>query len=286
MRAAFCVVVVALAAAVLPAFAQQDAEVLPGEETGEAVEPVRRYTVELIIFSYGKGASAGTEIWIADEPAVEVAPDPADEDYFDPDLYEFSEPGEVLAEIEAPAIARRYMDLELVLLDTDTFTMNEIYDKLVELDAYEPIMRAGWTQPTYEKDMTASIGLRTLGDPPPGLDGTLTLYLGRYLHLVVDLTMDKDPPLASSPEETSASVLTFGDSRIQNEYELIDQYGELLPPPIRYRIFEDRIMKNGDIRYFDHPKFGVIAKITRVEEAEEEIIDDTEDLLPGSLLSP
>ncbi len=286
MRAAFCVAVVALAAAVLPAFAQQDAEVLPGEETGEAVEPVRRYTVELIIFSYGEGASAGTEIWIADEPAVEVAPDPADEDYFDPDLYEFSEPGEVLAEIEAPAIARRYMDLELVLLDTDTFTMNQIYDKLVELDAYEPIMRAGWTQPTYEKDMTASIGLRTLGDPPPGLDGTLTLYLGRYLHLVVDLTMDKEPPLASPPEETSASVLTFGDSRMQNEYELIDQYGELLPPPIRYRIFEDRIMKNGDIRYFDHPKFGMIAKITRVEEAEEEIIDDTEDLLPGSLLSP
>jgi hypothetical protein len=98
--------------------------------------------------------------------------------------------------------------------------------------------------------------------------------------------MDKDPPLAAPPEETSASVLTFGDARIQNEYELIDQYGELLPPPIRYRISEDRIMKNGDIRYFDHPKFGMIAKITRVEEAEEEIIDDTEDLLPGSLLSP
>jgi len=287
MRAAFCVAVVALAALVLPAFAQQDAELLPGEETGETVEPVRRYTVELIIFSYGEGASStGTETWIPDEPAIKVAPDPADDDYFDTDLSEFPEPDEVLAEIEAPSIERRYMDLELALLDTDTFTMNEIYDKLVELDAYEPIMRAGWTQPTYAKDVTASIGLRTLGDPPPGLDGTLMLYLGRYLHLVVDLTMDKDPPLSSSPEETSASVLTFGDSRIQNEYELIDQYGELLPPPIRYRIFEDRIMKNGDIRYFDHPKFGMIAKITRVEETEDEIIDDTEDLLPGSLLSP
>ena len=286
MRVAFCVAVIALATSVLPAFAQQDAELLPGEETGETVEPIRRYTVELIIFSYGKGASAGTEIWVPDEAASELAPDPTGNDSFEPDLFAFPGPGEVLEEIAALAIARRYMDLELVLLDTDTFTMNGIYDKLVELDAYEPIMRAGWTQPTYEKDVTASIGLRTLGDPPPGLDGTLMLYLGRYLHLVVDLTMDRDPPLASPPEATSASVLTFGDSRIQNEYELIDQYGELLPPPIRYRIFEDRIMKNGDIRYFDHPKFGVIAKITRVEEAEEEIIDDTEDLLPGSLLSP
>ena len=64
MRAAFCVAVVALAASVLQAFAQQDAELLPGEETGETVEPVRRYTVELIIFSYGESASAGTETWI------------------------------------------------------------------------------------------------------------------------------------------------------------------------------------------------------------------------------
>ncbi len=69
---------------------------------------------------------------------------------------------------------------------------------------------------------------------------------------------------------------------MQDEYEAIDSYGELLPPPIRYRIFEDRIVKNGDVRYFDHPKFGVIAKITRFEEPEEEeFIDDTDDLLPG-----
>ena len=27
-------------------------------------------------------------------------------------------------------------------------------------------------------------------------------------------------------------------------------------------------MKNGELRYFDHPKFGVLAKITRVEEPE------------------
>ncbi len=67
-------------------------------------------------------------------------------------------------------------------------------------------------------------------------------------------------------------------------------YGELLRPPIdsiHYRIFEDRIVKNGDIRYFDHPKFGVIAKDTRFEEPEEdEFIDDTDDLLPGDQLSP
>jgi hypothetical protein len=40
-------------------------------------------------------------------------------------------------------------------------------------------------------------------------------------------------------------------------------------PPVYYRIQENRILKNGELRYFDHPKFGVLAKVTRVEEEEE-----------------
>jgi len=267
------------AASIACAYAQQGQELLPDEEAEETVEPVKRYTVELIIFAYGESVSAGTEIWRPDEPAVENTRETPTDNYFD----DF---GEQLTEIEAPAIARRYMDLELVLFGKDDFTMNGIYDKLVELDAYEPLVRAGWTQPTYERAVTASIPLDTLANSPPWIDGELTLYLGRYLHLVVDLTMDEDRSSSQEAEETSPGVLSFGDSRLQNEYGPIDAYGELLAPPIRYRIFEDRIMKNGDIRYFDHPKFGVIAKTTRFEEEEEEIIDDTDDLLPGSLVSP
>jgi hypothetical protein len=33
---------------------------------------------------------------------------------------------------------------------------------------------------------------------------------------------------------------------------------------VRYRITEDRIMRDGDIRYFDHPRFGMLARVTRV----------------------
>ena len=125
--------------------------------------------------------------------------------------------------------------------------MNGIYDKLVELDAYEPLVRTGWTQPTYEKEVTASIELQTLAESPPWLDGSLTLYLGRYLHLVVDLTMDADRTVTEEMDEDSDGEPAFGDSRIRDEYEAIDAYGEVLAGPIHYRIFEDRIMKNGDI---------------------------------------
>ena len=50
---------------------------------------------------------------------------------------------------------------------------------------------------------------------------------------------------------------------------------------MRYAIREDRIFKSGDLRYFDHPKFGVLAKITRVEEEPEEALESAETELLG-----
>ena len=250
-------------------------EALPEEEAEELVEPIRRYTVELIIFAYGEGTSTGNEIWLPDEVADEAIYEPSNNRYF-------GDFDEELMEIET-TVARRYMDPELVLFGEEDYTMTEIYNKLVELDAYEPLVRAGWTQPTYEKEVTGPIDLQTLAESPPWLAGSLTLYLGRYLHLVVDLTMNADLTVAEEVPDDTEMEPTFGDSRVRDDYEAIDAYAEVIAPPIRYRIFEDRIMKNGDIRYYDHPKFGVVAKITRFEEPEEEeFIDDTDDLLPGS----
>jgi hypothetical protein len=276
MRGAFRLVAILISASFAATYAQQVPETLPEEASEEEVEPIRRYTVELIIFAYAESVSAGNEIWLPDEPSGEA------DDEASPFFY-FGGGEDELTEIEVPPIGRRYMDLELVLFGKDDYTMTAIYNKLVELDAYEPIWRAGWTQPTYAREVSASIPLDTLAPSPPWLAGELTLYLGRYLHLVVDLTMDDDR--SARPEEAqnaAPGVMTFGDARNQNEFGEIDAYGRLLSRTVRYRIFEDRIVKNGDIRYFDHPKFGAIAKITRFEEPEEEYFDDTEDLLPAS----
>jgi hypothetical protein len=54
-------------------------------------------------------------------------------------------------------------------------------------------------------------------------------------------------------------------------------------PSVFYRIREDRIVRNNEVRYYDHPKFGVIARITRIEEESPEDVDTTNDLLPGAV---
>jgi hypothetical protein len=283
VHAALCAAIMLPCASIAPALAQQDFEESAGEGTEETIEPIRLYTVELIVFTYGDGGSTGTEIWLPERRPIEEGRDTGPFTYLDPGSSRLLDVHEEPAEVEMPAVERRYIDLELTMFRPDDFTMNRIHDRLVNLDAYEPIVWSGWIQPTFEKSVTPPIRLSTLADLPPGLDGSLTLYRGRFLHLVVDLMMDADRRSAP-PDDTSTIVLDFGDSRLQNDYQLVDEHGNLLGPPVRYRILEDRIMRNGDIRYFDHPKFGVIAKVTRIEETGDEDIDDTGDLLPGDLV--
>lgn len=206
--------------------------------TTEEEQPVvRRYTVEMIIFSYAQNVSAGTEVFVPDRP-------PAVEPGMDGELID--------------ANRRRY---EILMLPKKNFTLRNIFERLDNLDAYTPLMHFGWTQPTYPPEETQARPLSSFMTPPKGLQGDLILYLSRYLHLGVNLQLDA--PAANAAQDAL----------------MLDDFGDraMVTYPVRYRIEEDRIFRNGELRYFDHPKFGVLAKITRVEE--EEVEEFEEELL-------
>lgn len=211
------------------------------DEVDEAEQ--RRYTVEIIIFRYAENVGGGSEIFLPDEPEP-----PADEDA--PEFTDRIAP-------TASAASRNdrsgpLPDPELVLLDNDDFQLDEAYGRLERLDAYEPVMHFGWTQNALARDDTEAVPLYRFARPPADLDGTLTLYLSRYLHLVVDLKLRKAESI-----EPGRSLSRFnGFDALRTEPTL----------PTFYRLRESRIMKNGDLRYFDHPKFGVLARVSRVEE--------------------
>jgi hypothetical protein len=239
----------------------------------ELEEVVRQYTVEIIIFSYEENVSVGTEIFLPDEAPV------AKNSLLDEDETDIK-PDEVMAKEDTESIIR---ELELVLLDKEDFTLDKAARQFALLDVYETIMHFGWTQPTYPQEQTPPIELRILGKPPAGLDGTFTLYLSRYLHLVVDLALDGPETSGGSaaintPLYSSDPAYDFGDARLQNDDGFAQQSQR-----VRFRIQENRIVKNGEIRYFDHPKFGVLAKITRVEEEDDE--DAEKDDIAQQLLS-
>jgi hypothetical protein len=227
----------------------------------------RRYTVEMIIFRYAQAVSTGSEIFVAERPAVDK---PAIDD--EPLLID----DEVLEEIP-----RVYRDIQFTLLPRDQYTMGDVMDRLRRLDVYEPLMHFAWTQATWPDRDTLPIDLSLMGRLPSGLDGTLRLYLSRYLHLVVDLRLDA-PGEDLSSDDRSAAVLNYGDRRPRNEATLANEpYNFSLPDPVRYRIEENRILRSDELRYFDHPKFGVLAKVVRVEDEPEAAPDAAESELLG-----
>ena len=243
-----------LLAVSLPASAlAQDETAAPGDE-------IRRFTVEVIIFGYAEDVGTGSEVFLPDEP--ELPPDVAP-----PDLYGDARdaPAEPDNPVEIPADAGPLPDIELVLLDEADYQLGDTLGRLERLDAYEPLMHFGWTQAAWPEEQTEPVPLHLFGRPPTELDGTLMLYLGRYLHLVVDLQLQ-------APEDARATRRPASgfDGFVGNR-----DLAEPLPPrPVWYRIQEDRILRHGELRYFDHPKFGLLARVTRV--AEEEPADEGE----------
>ncbi len=199
----------------------------------DAEQEPRRYTVEMIVFTYAEDIGSGGEVFVADP-----SPDDAQTVDFAIDGVE-----------PMPAAPVTFPDTGFARLRRSDFTMGDIRGRLDRLRAYQPVMHFGWTQATYPAELTRDIELASLAGTASGINGTLKLYLSRFLHLVVDLQMD-------------AEADTFAPAA-----------------PLRYRIQEDRIFRSGELRYYDHPKFGVLAKVTRAEEDDGAATPDAEELL-------
>lgn len=224
-------------------FTLAGAQELDVEETPE----VRRYTVEVIIFNYTQDVATGSEIFVPQEAVLEEIP---------------------LRDVEPPVIEQTIegeveLDSDIVIFTEEEYTLGDTLATLERLEVYEPVMHFGWAQSTWPEHERVTLALARFATPPEGLDGELTLYLSRYLHLVVKLQLDEP---RQDDDAFDDPVITYGDYRTFNEFE-----DPRIDDPVRYRIDEDRIFRSGELRYYDHPKFGVLAKVARVEEEPEEL---------------
>ena len=236
----------------------------------EEAEQVRRYTFEVIVFSYNEDVSVGNEIFLPER--IEPEPDTDETLTDDPDSAGDAPDIASVADMTGdglPGEGDPIVPFEYETLDEDALTLTDTLRRLELLDAYEPLMHFGWTQTTIPEDQTPTLPLARFGELPPGLDGTLKLYLSRFLHLVVDVSLAADDDIDSTSEfgRFDEPVAVYRDERQVDAFEF-DTFA-----PLRYSISEDRIVKNGETRYYDHPKFGVVAKVIRVEEEPSDAVD-------------
>jgi hypothetical protein len=152
---------------------------------------------------------------------------------------------------------------------------------------YRVLFHETWWQPVASERAALPLVLDRSGDSGsyPALQGTITLYLSRFLHLETNLWLNTDgsylpgswrmpaPPLGPVSLETVEAPLLAPDLA-----EVIDVAGydpaweapeepllAALPDyPWRHAVLvqQQRRMRSGEVHYIDHPLLGLVVKIT------------------------
>ena len=125
------------------------------------------------------------------------------------------------------------------VLGADQFQLTDIESKLKSSGAYTPVAHVAWAQTASAWGTKAGFPLQKLGVDVPGLNGTVYLQRGQYLHLGMALNY----AIASPPAALGAG------------------------PGTAFSLNEDRRVKFYERNYYDHPAFGVIALVTPAQGA-------------------
>lgn len=108
----------------------------------------------------------------------------------------------------------------------DTMALADAYAALSKDPAYRAIMHVAWLQTVTEGALSRPVHIQ---NPEGTLNGFVRIQRGQTLQLIVDL-----------------------------EYAQRQGFNEALV----YRLNESRRIKFNEVHYFDHPKFGVVAKVS------------------------
>jgi hypothetical protein len=135
-----------------------------------------------------------------------------------------------------------------VLPESD-FALDESWRRLRNSQQFRPLARLAWTQVNPPQQDATRLRIRvgetrTLSDPQRlialevyEVDGSVALLRDRYLHLDVDLSYTPADPAAT------------------------------LSHPLGYPLRERRKLMRDELNHFDSPRLGLLARVSRVDEA-------------------
>ncbi len=142
------------------------------------------------------------------------------------------------------------------MISQDDLELKKEFEYLYNSNSYEPLLHFSWNESIYPNGKKNVRPLCSFMALPTNVKGNLTLYLSRYLHLDINIQINE-------PSE-KISLKNLSDNL--QELKPITHY-------IKYQINEDRIFRNQELHYFDHPRIGVLAKVSRIEN---EALEDSE----------
>lgn len=127
---------------------------------------------------------------------------------------------------------------EFTELSRSLYRLNGIRNALQQASGYRVLFHRAWRQVASDRNTAAAYPVHSLvtsGDR--SVEGNIRLVLGRYLHLDVNL-------LQMSARD-AGTVYSDGPGSAP-----------------AYQLKEQRRIRSGELHYFDHPRFGMIARVT------------------------
>ena len=126
------------------------------------------------------------------------------------------------------------------------YGMDAIRSTLSAAPGYSVLFHRAWRQLANERADAVDYPVHSLAENGrDSVEGTITLIRERYLHLDMDLllmTRESNTPVLYSDEPGSVPA---------------------------FRLSERRRIRSSELHYFDHPRFGVIARVTPYQSPEE-----------------
>lgn len=199
----------------------------------EPEAPPPEFEIEIIIFEYAGGAVGAREDWAyidTGRDAVTQQMISESEMILDlPPIDTVSDDvmdGQMIDEEPKPLVWTPIADDQRRLTDTVA--------KMRNSRDYKPLVHAAWRQPVYGESDTTTLALERVAGTPSNLGASASIYVERFLHLTLDLELAK--PITQAED---------------------------LPGSLIYRLEEKRKMRSGETHFFDHPRFGAVALISK-----------------------
>ena len=203
--------------------------------------------IEIIIFEYLDHNSSGNEVFNKIEENYQLEKEiPNNQNQEDTSI----EVGLLTSEFKEVSISLvpTARQIALKISQRKSLNMSAIYNRLNRLRVYEPVIWGGWEQRLTNEQNAFPVNLRSIKNTLGKFDGNIKFYesSGGRLRLSVDIEMYEKIEISANESD-----------------------GELYEQLINtYKISNDKEMRYDELRYFDHPKFGLIAKIQKQEPSE------------------
>jgi len=229
------------------------------------------YQVEVIVFEY-LYPELGEELWY-ENPGLPSRDDSIELIDARPDLLEQDEEN-----LPAPTAEKTELEPELtayLALPKENYRLQDVYRVLRLSRDYRPLQHVAWQQAGLERREGRAVHLEKmleLEGPdsalPPELaeiqieeeayiapemvfDGTIRIRSSYYLHADVDFSY--------FPQEFITLLVSQKQNSVNQNNLYINQEADYV------RLQESRRIKLNELHYFDHPLFGVILQVSRIE---------------------